>query len=343
MGISGLKKIIKEYSKDSLTEINTYTIANTKIAIDSSILLYKFRYIYQSDKFHIIGFLNTIVNLRSNNITPVFVFDGKPPDAKRETIDKRVQLKQKNNERIKFLKDTILGGCNDTESEEFIDDSGDSFCGNKELVKELEKLEKNNLNVSRIHSNEVMEMLKVLGLPFFKAIGEAEEYCAFLQKNGIVDYVLSEDTDSLTFGATKVLFSIPKNKNKYLLCDAKILLKDLGLNENEFIDFCILSGCDYTCTIPKIGPVSALKIIKKYRTIDSFILDNTKYSIPENFNYSLSRELFIQNIHYIHSIPNINTIMNVKFNITEYSRLLSEYSISGFKKFQEYKEYSFIN
>ena len=170
-----------------------------------------------------------------------------------------------------------------------------------------------------------MDLLLLLGISFLKAPGEAEEYCAFLQKNGIVDYVLSEDTDSLTFGATKVLFSIPKNKNNYLLCNAGILLKDLGLTEDEFIDFCILSGCDYTCTVPKIGPVNALKIIKKYSTIDSFILDNTKYQIPENFNYSLSKELFIKNRYY--PIP----ILQIK-----------EYSVRK-KEYSKYSEYSFIN
>ena len=321
MGISGLKKIIKQYSKGSLNEININTLINTKFAIDSSILLYKFRYIYSNnDNFHIIGFLNIITHLINNNITPVFVFDGKPPDAKKETIDKRIELKNKTTERIKILKD-LIGDF----GEEFIDDSGmdssESLESSESLknINELKKLEKNNLIVSRTHSNEVMDLLKRLEIPFFKAIGEAEEYCAFLQKNGIVDYVLSEDTDSLTFGATKVLFSIPKEKNNYLLCDSKILLKDLELTEDEFIDFCILSGCDYTCTIPKIGPVNALKIIKRYSSIDSFILDNTKYQIPENFNYSLSKELFIKNRYY--PIP----ILQIK-----------EYSVRK-------KDYSFIN
>ena len=217
MGISGLKKIIKQYSKGSLSEININTLANTKIAIDSSILLYKFRYIYSNDdNFHIIGFKNTITHLCNNNITPVFVFDGKPPDAKKETSDKRIELKNKTTERIKILKD-LIGDF----GEEFIDDSGmdssESLESSESLknINELKKLEKNNLIVSRTHSNEVMDLLKRLEIPFFKAIGEAEEYCAFLQKNGIVDYVLSEDTDSLTFGATKVLFSIPKEKNNY--------------------------------------------------------------------------------------------------------------------------------
>ena len=321
MGISGLKKIIKQYSNGSLSEININTLANTKFAIDSSILLYKFRYIYPGDNFHILGFLNIITHLINNNITPVFVFDGKPPDAKKETIDKRIFLKNKTNDRIKILKD-LIGDF----GEEFIDDSGTESSEMLLLSKELKKLEKNNLIVSKTHSNEVIELLKRIGVPFFKAIGEAEEYCAFLQKNGIVDYVLSEDTDSLTFGATKVLFSVPKEKNNYLLCDSKILLKDLELTEDEFIDFCILSGCDYTCTIPKIGPVSALKIIKKYSCIDSFILDNTKYQIPENFNYSLSRELFIKNRDY----PIIPLI--TKINISVFNNIIKGKN-----------EYSFIN
>jgi flap endonuclease-1 len=36
---------------------------------------------------------------------------------------------------------------------------------------------------------------------------------------------------------------------------------------DEFIDFCILSGCDYTTRIKNIGVVTAYKFIKNYGNI----------------------------------------------------------------------------
>jgi flap endonuclease-1 len=131
-----------------------------------------------------------------------------------------------------------------------------------------------------------MDFLQSLGIPFLKAVSESEETCAFLQKNGIVDYVLTEDTDSLTFGAKKVILG------EKLYC-LDTILSGLELKFDSFIDLCILCGCDYTSTIPKVGPVNALKLIKKFGLIDNF-----EISIPSEFNYQTARNIFKQNENY---------------------------------------------
>jgi flap endonuclease-1 len=315
MGIQGLKKIIKKHAEKSLREVDITFLNNSTIAIDSSILLYKYRYIYSSDDFHIIGFNNLITELKSFNIKPVFVFDGKPPEAKQDTLNKRIEIKTKLNEKINLLtikKNELIENTSSelvNNFEEYIDDSeiqentSELNENTKELNelfeidKELSKLQKNNLVITRKHSKEVMELLTSLDIDFIKAIGEAEEYCSFLQKNNFVDYVLTEDTDSLTFGAKKVLFNIPKTKNKFLLVDLDLVLSEMVLTYSQFIDFCILCGCDYTCTIPKVGPVTALKLIKDFSTIEGIIGIN-KYKIPDNFNYLNARSLFIKNEEY---------------------------------------------
>ena len=40
------------------------------------------------------------------------------------------------------------------------------------------------------------------------------------------------------------------------------ILEELDLTYEQYIDFCILCGCDYTSKVPGIGPVKALKMIK---------------------------------------------------------------------------------
>ena len=39
-------------------------------------------------------------------------------------------------------------------------------------------------------------------------------------------------------------------------------MEGLGLDENMFVDFCILCGCDYAGTIRGIGPIRALQLIQ---------------------------------------------------------------------------------
>ena len=291
MGIKGLKNIIKKHAPESFIQLNIWNLRGRRVCIDSSILLYRYRYIYETDNFHILGFLYKIIELLENKVIPIFVFDGKPPDAKKETIESRVDTRKKNEQRIKEIKEKITDIPED--NSEYIDSDGDDPPSSVdketiELRKELKTLEKNHLVIKRFHSLEVIELLKSINVEYIIAESEAEKCCAMLQKNGLVDYVLTEDTDSLTFGANKVIF------NKYILCDLSKVLSGLNITYLQFVDLCILCGCDYTCTIPRIGPVSALNIIKKHNSIDSFLEQNTKFTIPETFNYILARKLFLE-------------------------------------------------
>ncbi len=62
----------------------------------------------------------------------------------------------------------------------------------------------------------------------------------------------------------------------------------------QFIDLCILLGCDYCDTIRGIGPKRALQLIKQYGDIETILkhLDTKKYTVPDNFPYKEVRELF---------------------------------------------------
>ena len=66
------------------------------------------------------------------------------------------------------------------------------------------------------------------------------------------------------------------------------------MNHDEFIDMCILCGCDYCPTIPKVGPVRAMKYIQKYKSIDNLIDSEEKIIISDEFKnkYISSRGLF---------------------------------------------------
>ena len=192
MGIKGIKSLIKKHVPDAISEIKLSDLRGKVVCIDSSILLYKFRYTYQDDNFHIIGFLNKIIELQLYGIKVIFVFDGKPPEAKRETLNKRKENKLKQKEQLNTLKKEL--GAFDLNFDEFIDSDSDENNDNiiyfKEISKKIKSLEKNIKTVSKFHSTEVMEMLKSIGIPFFDSDGEAEEACVFLQTNGYADYML---------------------------------------------------------------------------------------------------------------------------------------------------------
>lgn len=110
-----------------------------------------------------------------------------------------------------------------------------------------------------------------MGIPAFKAKAEAEAECVNMLKKGIVDCVGSDDMDCLTFGCSTLIKGIRTKKDPVFEIVLEKVLKGFGFNMDEFIDFCILSGCDYLGTIPKVGPTTAFKFITEHRSIEKVL------------------------------------------------------------------------
>ncbi len=74
------------------------------------------------------------------------------------------------------------------------------------------------------------------------------------------------------------------------------------MNMEQFVDLCIMCGCDYTTNIPGIGPVKAFKYIENCKNIEAVIekierenddpKKKSKYTIPETFYFKEARKLF---------------------------------------------------
>ena len=323
MGIKGIKSLIKKHVPDAIKEITLNELRGKTICIDSSILLYKYRHIYGTDNFHILGFLHKIIELLENDIKMIFVFDGKPPEEKREVLNKRKEQNVKLKEQLAALKkeaktiELHLDEAFIDSEDELLPEEIEKIKKTKELRKKISSLEKNVKNVNRQHSLDLMELFKSIGISFFTPEGEAEKACVYLQKNGYADYILTEDTDSLTFGGTNVIFN---KKNDYFICYLDKVLDGFQIDQDSFIDLCILCGCDYTTTIPKVGPVTALQMIQKYRSIEKFLFSENKFIVPETFDYQTARELFKtneENGKIISSVKNKSTFdaLTIRWNL----------------------------
>jgi len=156
---------------------------------------------------------------------------------------------------------------------------------------------KETVRVTPKHNEEAKKLLRLMGIPIIEAPGEAEAQCAALTQAGIVFGVGSEDMDSLTFGSTILLrhltFSEAREMTIKEISLARVL-DELKFSMDEFIDLCILLGCDYCDSIRGIGPVRALEFMRKYRSLEEIVkhLDKDKYTVPDSFDYSQVRQLF---------------------------------------------------
>jgi len=126
---------------------------------------------------------------------------------------------------------------------------------------------------------------------------EAEAQCAVLCKGGKVFASGSEDMDTLTCGSPVLIRHLTYSearKMPIMEIHLEKVLSGLGLTMDQFIDLCILLGCDYSEKIIGIGPKRALKHIKKYGSIEKVLknLDKQKYVIPDPFPYEAIRTYF---------------------------------------------------
>jgi flap endonuclease-1 len=112
------------------------------------------------------------------------------------------------------------------------------------------------------------------GIPWVNAPCEAEAQAAALAKAGKVYGVGSEDMDTITFASPVLLrhltFSEAKKAPIQEFYHEKVL-QGLGLTQDEFIDLCILLGCDYCDSIRGIGPHKAYALIKEHGSIEKVL------------------------------------------------------------------------
>jgi flap endonuclease-1 len=276
MGIRGLNTMIKKFSPDAITYNDISKYRNAIVAIDCSILLYKFKYASKAENSHLVGIANRIKFYMMNGILPVFVFDGIPPAAKRNTINKRHDMKEKLYVKLDELKEKIPE--NDEDS--------------KKISEEIERISSQIIVIKKYHIEQCKEFLEKSGIPYCTAPSDAEKYCAFLQKNELVNYTVTDDTDAVTFGCQKIL-KTSINRNIIEIDSSKILL-DFDMEFDSFVDYCILSGCDYTDTINQIGPVTSYNLIKKHKTIENVLKTIEKIKPIDNFNYQEARKIFTE-------------------------------------------------
>lgn len=103
--------------------------------------------------------------------------------------------------------------------------------------------------------------------------------------------------DTLTFGTPILLRHLTfSEQRKEPISEIKLdkVLEGLQMTMDQFIDLCILLGCDYCDSIKGIGPKKAVDLIQEHKTIEKVLekIDGKKYVIPEDWPYKEARELF---------------------------------------------------
>lgn len=284
MGIKGLTKLLKDNAPKAVKERSFHSYFGRKIAIDASMSIYQFLVVVGRSgtelltneagevTSHLQGMFTRTVRLLEAGMEPVYVFDGKPPDLKQQELAKRYS---KRAEAYEDLSEAIESGNKD----------------------DIEKFSKRTVKVTKQHTEGCKRLLSLMGVPVIQAPSEAEAQCAALCKSGKVYAVASEDMDSLTFGASRFLRHLmgPSSKKVPVMeFEVAKILEELNLTMDQFIDLCILSGCDYCGSIRGIGGKTALKLIHQHCSIENILenINKERYQIPDDWPFLEVRQLF---------------------------------------------------
>lgn len=332
-----LKKIKKNGTSMKLSELIDKSIqkkclgayTGKKIAIDSSIYLYKNKY---NGKAIIEEFFKQILKLLQFNITPVYVFDGAPPKEKSEVLLERRLIKNKLQNQINDLMEAK------SSFEENIEANIEEI---KVINEAINQKNKQYINVSSDDIDKCMTLFDYMGIPYIKAPGEAEVFCVELYKDNLVDACISEDYDILANGGNIFIKGFNHYSNNVTEYNLNNILLSLELTYDQFVEICILCGCDYTSKIKGVGPINSYKLIKKYNTIDKCIemefSVKSKYTIPDDFNFVAARHLF----HKRHFADQLRGLSRKSIKIVEpkLSKLLSYLKHDNIKITSKYATY----
>lgn len=119
---------------------------------------------------------------------------------------------------------------------------------------------------------QLIQTCRAMNVDCVVAPYEADAQLAYLNKVGLADYVITEDSDLTLFGCRKILFKLDLAGNCVLVDAEKLhLAMDCRVEKftmDKFRLMCILSGCDYIDSLPGIGLAKACKFVMKTEETD---------------------------------------------------------------------------
>ena len=206
---------------------------------------------------HLSGlFFRTTRLIAEHRLKLVFVFDGAPPPEKQAELTRRRAVKA---EFEKAREEALARGD--------LEDAYAKATMTSRLTREMVA--------------EARELLGLLGLPVVQAPSEGEAQAAHLARRGDGWAAASKDSDTLLFGAPRLLRFLGIAGKEFLpskgqfrpvipeVIELDAQLEAWGISMEGAIDLALLVGTDFNDGVRGIGPKKALALVRKYERIEA--------------------------------------------------------------------------
>ncbi|SCU81905.1 LANO_0B04522g1_1 [Lachancea nothofagi CBS 11611] len=242
------------------------------------------------------------------HINPYLVFDGDAITVKKDTEVKRRQKRVENREKALALWK-----------------SGDK----RQAYEYFQK----SVDVTPEMAKCIIEYCQTQSIQYVVAPFEADAQMVYLENKGMAHGIISEDSDLLIFGCRKLITKLNDHGEAVEICrddfthlPSKFPLFQLSPEQTRAM--VCLSGCDYTAGIPKVGLLTAIKLVKKFKTIDKIILNiqrEGRFTVPKDFadEYQLATFAFQFQRVYCPERREVTTLNEIPLELKDCQALFS--------------------
>lgn len=266
MGIPKLNRfMLSNCSEQTIQKKHLSNFSGKIIAIDASIYMYKFNG-YNALMENMYLLVNTF---KYYKMKPIFIFDGKPPEEKKDLLKMRQQDKQIAENKCDELRRELMN---------MNDDDPDRA----ELIIAIEKLKKQFIRININDINNVKMLLDACGVAYYDAPSEADQLCAKLVISKMAWACLSDDMDMFLYGCTRVMRHISLINHTVIFYNMNGILRELEMPMQHFREIAVISGTDYNIS-DSTNLWTTLKYYKEYKlqmtknTFYEWLLLNTNY------------------------------------------------------------------
>ncbi|MHA2298208.1 MAG: flap endonuclease-1 [Candidatus Hodarchaeales archaeon] len=211
---------------------------------------------------HLIGMFSRTSFMLLNNMKPLYVFDGQPPEFKKEEIVKRREVK-------------VEAAAKQAEALK----AGDMAAAAK-YAQATSKITPQIIE-------DAQRLLDLMGVPYRTASSEAEAEISMLVQQRAIYATCSQDYDALLFGSPRVIRNLSVSQRRKIsgttrfvaqpitLVETERALSHLEIDRKQLILMALMVGTDFGPGVKGIGPKTALKIVMKHPDLES-LLDHLK-------------------------------------------------------------------
>ena len=232
MGIRGLNKFLRWKVPSARRAVSWAGRGGQTWGIDCSCLLFRAK---AEGLKPVTVMASLLVRMRRAGITPIVVFDGKPPAAKAAVIEQRRVVRVTAQKEMAEIRAALSENAVElTEAER----------GAREV--RLAELQRRAPTVSGGEKDDVKKFLYACGVTFVTASGEADDVLAALVRQGRIQAIVSTDMDMLARGVPVLVTPETPDASVMAEWSLDVVLRRLGLTYDQFVVACALMGSDYT-------------------------------------------------------------------------------------------------